>query len=94
MRVAWIRPLPSLGQPVDLDDRAAPDVDREADPVSWLQIREQRGWIDADWGISENNRKAKFYRLTTAGRKQLKLEMESWQRISAAINFILGTATV
>ena len=55
---------------------------------------EQRGWIASDWGISENNRRAKFYRLTAVGRKQLKLEMESWQRISAAINFVLGTATV
>ena len=54
---------------------------------------EQRGWIASEWGISENNRKAKFYRLTPTGRKQLKLETESWQRISAAINFVLGTAT-
>jgi PadR family transcriptional regulator PadR len=54
---------------------------------------EQRGWIDSEWGVSENNRRAKFYRLTSVGRKQLKLETESWQRISAAINFVLGTAT-
>ena len=54
---------------------------------------EQRGWIASEWGVSENNRKAKFYRLTPTGRKQLKLETESWQRISAAINFVLGTAT-
>jgi transcriptional regulator len=54
---------------------------------------EQRGWIGSDWGVSENNRRAKFYRLTPAGRKQLKLETENWQRISAAINFVLGAAT-
>lgn len=54
---------------------------------------EQRGWIASEWGVSDNNRKAKFYRLTPIGRKQLRLETESWQRISAAINFVLGTAT-
>jgi PadR family transcriptional regulator len=54
---------------------------------------EQRGWIDSDWGTSENNRKAKFYRLTQAGRKQLRVETELWERMSAAINLVLGTAS-
>src|SRR5258708_38637931 len=44
---------------------------------------EQRGWIDSEWGVSENNRKAKFYTLTKAGRKQLREETEDWQRMSA-----------
>lgn len=52
---------------------------------------EQRGWIKSEWGISENNRKAKFYRLTAAGRKQLKVETAEWERLSGAINLILGT---
>jgi PadR family transcriptional regulator PadR len=50
---------------------------------------EQRGWIAAQWGVSENNRKAKFYSLTRSGRKQLKSETESWDRMSAMINRVL-----
>jgi PadR family transcriptional regulator PadR len=50
---------------------------------------EQRGWIASKWGISENNRKAKFYSLTRAGRKRLVQEVESWDRISAMIHRVL-----
>jgi transcriptional regulator len=50
---------------------------------------EQRGWIASKWGVSENNRKAKFYSLTRAGRKQLGEEAESWTRMSAMINRVL-----
>jgi len=52
---------------------------------------EQRGWIAATWGVSENNRKAKYYSLTRAGRKQLLEEVESWERMSAMINRLLKT---
>ena len=51
----------------------------------------QRGWIASKWGVSENNRKAKFYSLTRAGRKQLVEEAESWERMSAMINRVLRT---
>jgi transcriptional regulator len=57
-----------------------------------LQRLEQQGRIASEWGISENNRKAKFYRLTTAGERQLDAETESWERISAAVARILRTA--
>ena len=50
---------------------------------------EQYGWIASRWGASENNRKAKFYSLTRAGRKQLAREEASWEQISAVINSIL-----
>jgi transcriptional regulator len=50
---------------------------------------EQRRWIASKWGVSENNRKAKFYSLTRAGRKQLGEEAESWDRMSAMINRML-----
>jgi len=50
---------------------------------------EQRGWITSKWGVSENNRKAKYYSLTHAGRKQLHEEAESWGRMSAMINRVL-----
>ena len=50
---------------------------------------EDRGWINAEWGVSDNNRKAKFYKLTPAGRKQLVEERSNWARLSTAINLIL-----
>jgi PadR family transcriptional regulator, regulatory protein PadR len=52
---------------------------------------ERRGWIDYEWGASENGRRAKFYSLTKTGRKQLSNETESWERLSAAVNCILET---
>jgi len=53
---------------------------------------EQQGWIASTWGDSENNRRAKFYRLTRAGRHQLVEETESWERLAAAVARILRTA--
>ncbi len=53
---------------------------------------EQQGWIAAEWGASENNRRAKFYRLTNRGRKQLEREVSNWTRLAAAIAQVLETA--
>ena len=53
---------------------------------------EHQGWIASEWGTSENNRKARFYRLTQEGRRQLEAETENWERVSAAIDRILATA--
>jgi len=50
---------------------------------------EQRGWINSKWGVSENNRKAKYYSLTRAGRKQLAAEAASWERMSALMSRLL-----
>jgi transcriptional regulator len=50
---------------------------------------EQRGWIDAAWSISDNNRRAKFYSLTRAGEKQLQKELGEWEKLSAAIALVL-----
>jgi PadR family transcriptional regulator, regulatory protein PadR len=55
-----------------------------------LQRLEERGWISAKWGISTNNRKARFYSLTAAGRKQLGKEMTKWRRLAAAIGRVLS----
>jgi transcriptional regulator len=55
-----------------------------------LQRLESRGWIKAEWGVSDNNRKARFYMLTKAGRKQLTTEAQQWRRLTAAISRILG----
>jgi PadR family transcriptional regulator PadR len=52
---------------------------------------EDQGWIESEWGVSENNRKARFYRLTSAGRKQLLDERSNWERLSTAINLVLKT---
>jgi PadR family transcriptional regulator, regulatory protein PadR len=53
----------------------------------------QKRWISAEWGASENNRKAKYYSITKAGRKQLAAEAENWQRVSSTIGRLLGLAT-
>ncbi len=53
---------------------------------------EYRGWIAAEWGVSENNRRAKFYRLTPEGRKQLSREKEYWSRLATAISRVLRFA--
>ena len=54
-----------------------------------LYRMEERGWIKSEWGVSENNRRAKFYRLTRAGQKQLEAERANWKRVSRAVTKIL-----
>ena len=56
-----------------------------------LHRLEQQGWIRAEWGESENNRRAKFYSLTRAGRRYLQREEANWERLSAAIGLVLKT---
>src|SRR5664280_2689777 len=57
-----------------------------------LHRLERRGWIKARWGTSENNRKAKFYELTKYGRRQLEIERDAWEKLTAAISLIMETA--
>jgi transcriptional regulator len=57
-----------------------------------LHRLEQQGWIDAEWGASDNNRRAKFYRLTPEGEKRLEVEQESWERLSTAVGRVLQMA--
>lgn len=54
-----------------------------------LHRLERRGWIQAEWGVSDNNRRAKFYELTRAGRKRLAAETEAWRRLTAAVDLVL-----
>ncbi len=54
-----------------------------------LHRLETQGWLKAEWKESDNNRRAKFYSLTAAGRKQLKAELENWQRLSGAIGLVI-----
>jgi PadR family transcriptional regulator PadR len=53
---------------------------------------EEKEWIKSEWGVSENNRRARFYKLTPAGRKQLNIEEENWQRFALAMGKVLSTA--
>lgn len=56
-----------------------------------LHRLERAGWIESEWGISENNRKAKFYELTTRGRAQLRAELTTWQKYTKAVAGVLQT---
>jgi len=55
-----------------------------------LYRMEQRSWIVSSWGVSENNRRARFYRLTAAGRRQLEAEASSWRRLTGAVARVMG----
>ena len=57
-----------------------------------LHRLERRGWIKAQWGVSDNNRKAKYYELTRSGQKQLEAETESWRKLAAAVAQVLESA--
>ena len=58
-----------------------------------LHRLEDRGWVSSYWGTSENNRKAKFYRLTAAGKRQLTLEIGRWRQMARAIALVIGEST-
>jgi PadR family transcriptional regulator PadR len=53
---------------------------------------ERRGWIESEWGMSENNRRARFYKLTRAGRKQLEVEAHDWTRLTLAIRKVMQSS--
>jgi PadR family transcriptional regulator, regulatory protein PadR len=57
-----------------------------------LHRLERQGWVKARWATSEHNRRAKYYELTAAGRKQLRLETDAWQKLSAAVKHVLESA--
>jgi PadR family transcriptional regulator PadR len=56
-----------------------------------LYRMEQRGWISSEWAVTENKRRARFYRLTRTGRRQLEAETESWARLTAAVQGVLSS---
>jgi transcriptional regulator len=57
-----------------------------------LHRLERRGWIKARWGVSDNNRRAKYYELTATGKKRLAVEQDAWEALTAAVGHVLGTA--
>ena len=56
-----------------------------------LHRMEEAGWLSSEWGVSDSNRRAKYYRLTTAGRRQLKTEVSEWEQVSLAIELALNS---
>ena len=59
-----------------------------------LHRMEQKGWLGADWGYSDRNREAKFYKLTAAGRRQLTAELSKWSRYTEAVNLLIAAQGV
>jgi PadR family transcriptional regulator, regulatory protein PadR len=57
-----------------------------------LHRLEERAWVESEWGLSDKGKRAKFYRLTTRGRQQLRAESESWRRYASAVSLMLGAA--
>jgi DNA-binding PadR family transcriptional regulator len=55
---------------------------------------EERGWVEAEWGLSDRGKRAKFYRMTAAGRRQLRVEASAWEKYAAAVAKLLGAATL
>jgi transcriptional regulator len=71
-------------------DTTAGDIELEEGALyPALHRMEHRGWIDAEWGLSENNRRAKYYRLTPLGRRMLRSRTESWERLVSAVGKVL-----
>ena len=87
-------PLHGLGvsRRIGLATRGAFDV-KPGSLFPALNRLEENGWVTASWGRSENNRRARFYRLTGSGRAALRAEVESWRRFAAAIELVLSATT-
>jgi len=76
--------------------RARTDGDLDVEDGALYQALhrlEHKGWIDAEWGVSENNRRARFYRLTTVGRRELRTADAGWRRYARAVFRVLDTST-
>ena len=58
-----------------------------------LYRMEAKGWIESEWGLSDNNRRAKYYRLTAEGRRRLRVETQTWERYAEAVGKVLGAVT-
>ena len=88
-----LEPGPMHGWGITLHiQRVSKDVLRveEGSLYPALHRMEQEGWIAAEWGLSENNRRARFYRLTALGRRQFKAEQDNWQKVTEAVALVLG----
>ena len=79
----------TIAQAIERTSENALDVE-QGSLYPALHRLEDREWVSSEWGVSENNRKAKFYRLTNKGRKELHAAAERWRRMTRAIGLILG----
>ena len=91
--LAAIGPLHGYGiaRRIEQISQAALEINQGTIYASLVRLG-QRGWIASEWGTSDNNRKAKFYSITKAGRKQLHAEAENWERISGIVGRVLRFA--
>lgn len=91
--LAAIGPLHGYGiaRRIEQISQAALEINQGTIYASLVRLG-QRGWIASEWGTSDNNRKAKFYSITKAGRKQLHAEAENWERISGIVGRVLQIA--
>ena len=90
LRALQLEPMHGFGISVRIRQLSAEVLQVEQGSLYPALYRlEDQGWIKSEWGVSENNRKAKFYSLTASGRKQLAAETENWAKLSAAINLVL-----
>lgn len=93
LRALQLEPMHGFGISVRIRQLSAEVLQVEQGSLYPALYRlEDQGWIKSEWGVSENNRKAKFYSLTASGRKQLVAETENWAKLSAAINLVLKGA--
>ena len=91
LKTLTIQPMHGWGisQRIEANSRSVLDVN-QGSLYPALQRLEQREWIDSEWRVSENNRRAKYYKLTAKGRRALSLETDSWRRYVAAVEDILA----
>jgi PadR family transcriptional regulator, regulatory protein PadR len=91
--LAAIGPLHGYGiaRRIEQISQAALEINQGTIYASLVRLG-QRGWIASEWGTSDNNRKAKFYSITKAGRKQLRAEAQNWERISGIVGRVLRIA--
>ena len=87
-----LHPYATIPLMLPADHSDAPAVANPFTASDVVGILRKRGWLEAEWGVSEKGRQAKFYRLSAKGRKQLAAEEENWNRLSKAVALILQTA--
>jgi len=87
-------PMHGYGIATWLEDRSAGTLGVDDSALyQALQRMEGRGWLSAEWGTSENNRRARYYKLTTAGRQRLRTESDTWLRYTRSVTSILSLAS-
>lgn len=93
LKALQLEPMHGFGISVRIRQMSAEVLQVEQGSLYPALVRlETQGWITSAWGVSDHNRKAKYYTLTAAGRRRLEAETATWQRLAAAVNLVLHTA--